>query len=58
MIIDSFDPNSKPFITAEDFYGEVERNDVVTLVTFKQKVVDYAIDKYGAEKAFSYKKTN
>ena len=58
MIIDSFDPNSKPFITAEDFYGEVERNDVVTLVTFKQKVVDYAIDKYGAKKAFSYKTTN
>ena len=58
MIIDSFDPNSKPFLTAEDFYGEVERNDVVTLVTFKQKVVNYAIDKYGAKKAFSYKTTN
>lgn len=58
MIIDSFDPNSKPFITAEDFYGEVERTDVVTLVTFKRKVVDYAIEKYGAKKAFSYKTTN
>lgn len=58
MIIDSFDPHSKPFITAEDFYGEVERNDVVTLVTFKQKVVDYVIDKYGAKKTSSYKTTN
>ena len=58
MIIDSFDPNSKPFITAEDFYGEVARNDVVTLVTFKKKVVDYVVDKYGAKVTSSYKTTN
>ena len=58
MIINSFDPNSKPFITAEDFYGEVERNDVVTLVTFKQKVLDYAKEKYGAKVTSSYKTTN
>ena len=58
MITNSFDPNSKPFITAEGFYGEVERNDVVTLATFKQKVVDYAIEKYGAKKTCSYKTTN
>ena len=58
MIINSFDPNSKPFITAEDFYGEVERNDIVTLVTFKQKVVEYAIEKYGAKLTSSYKTTN
>lgn len=58
MIIDSFDPNSKPFLTAEDFYDEVERNDVVTLVTFKGKVVDYAIEKYGAKLTCSYKTTN
>ena len=58
MIIDSFDPNSKPFITAEGFYGEVARNDVVTLVTFKKKVVDYVVDKYGAKVTSSYKTTN
>lgn len=58
MIIDSFDPNSKPFITAEDFYGDAPRNDIVTLVTFKQKVVDYAIEKYGAKITSSYKTTN
>ena len=58
MIIDSFDPNSKPFITAEDFYGNAPRNDVITLVTFKEKVVEYAIEKYGATLAHSYKTTN
>ena len=58
MIIDSFDPNSKPFITAESFYGEAPRNDIITLVTFKQKVIDYAIEKYGAKKTSSYKTTN
>ena len=58
MIIDSFDPNSEPFITAEAFYGEVARNDIVTIVTFKQKVVDYAIEKYGAKITASYKTTN
>ena len=58
MIIDSFDPISKPFLTAEDFYGESPRNDVVTIVTFKKKVVDYAIEKYGAKVTNSYKTTN
>ena len=58
MIIDSFDPNSKPFLTAEDFYDEVDRNDLVTIVTFKQKVVDYVIEKYGAKLTSSYKTTN
>ena len=58
MIINSFDPNSKPFLTAEDFYGEAPRNDIVTIVTFKKKVVDYAIEKYGAKVANSYKTTN
>ena len=58
MIINSFDPNSKPFITAEGFYGEMARNDVVTIVTFKQKVVDYAVEKYGAKITNSYKTTN
>ena len=58
MITDSFDPNSRPFITAEDFYGNAPRNDVITLVTFKQKVVDYAISKYGAKVTNSYKTTN
>ena len=58
MIINSFDPNSKPFLTAEDFYKEVERNDIVTIVTFKQKVVDYVKQKYRAKVTHSYKTTN
>ena len=58
MIIDSFDPNSKPFITAESFYGTTPRNEVITLVTFKEKVLQYAIDKYGAKLFKSYKTTN
>lgn len=58
MIINSFDPNSKPFLTAEDFYGEAPRNDIVTIVTFKKKVVDYAIEKFGAKVTNSYKTTN
>ena len=58
MIIDSFDPNSKPFITAEGFYDEVERNDIVTIVTFKEKVLDYVKEKYNAIKTCSYKTTN
>ena len=58
MIIDSYDGKSKPFLRAEDLYQEVERNDVVTLVTFKQKVVDYVIDKYNAKVEIQYPTTN
>lgn len=58
MIIDSFDPNSKPFITAEGFYGTIPRNEVITLVTFKEKVVEYIKEKYGAKLSKSYKTTN
>lgn len=58
MITDSFDNKSKPFITAEQFYGEKERNDIITIVTFKQKVVDFAIEHLGASLETSYHTTN
>ncbi len=58
MIIDSYDSKSKPFLRAEDLYEEAPRNDVVTLVTFKQSVVDFVIEQYHAELAASYHTTN
>jgi len=58
MITDSFDPKSKPFITAESFYTEVPRNDIITIATFKAKVVEYAKEKYGAKVTCTYKTTN
>ena len=58
MIIDSFDNKSKPFLTAEHFYGSKERNDIVTLVTFKQKVVDAVIKEFNGKLEASYHTTN
>jgi len=58
MIINSFDPYSKPFLQAEDLYDTVPANDIVTLVTFKQKVVDHVIEEYHGMLETSYKTTN
>ena len=58
MIIDSFDNKSKPFITPDTFYTKVERNDLVCLVTFTKKIIDYVIDKYGATIYKTYKTSN
>ena len=58
MIIDSFDPNSKPFLRAEDLYETVPTNDIVTLVTFKQAVVEHVIEEYHGMLETSYHTTN
>jgi len=58
MIIDSFDNKSKPFITPDTFYKKVERNDLVCIVTFSKKVIDYVIEKYNAKLYASYKTSN
>ena len=58
MITDSFDNKSRPFLTSKTFYGQEERNDLVCLVTFKQKVLEYAIEKYNGKLYKQYKTTN
>ena len=58
MITNSFDPYSKPFLKAEDLYETATRNDIVTLVTFKQKVVDTVIEQYKGKLECSYNTTN
>lgn len=58
MITNSFDPYSKPFLRAEDLYETATANDIVTLVTFKQKVVDTVVEQYGGKLECSYNTTN
>ena len=58
MITNSFDPYSKPFLRAEDLYETATPNDIVTLVTFKQKVVDTVIEQYKGKLECSYNTTN
>lgn len=59
MITDSFDL-SKPFLSAEGFYSDLieEENDIVTIVTFKNAVLQYVISTYNAYLYKQYKTTN
>lgn len=56
MIIDSFDINTKPFITPEGIYKDLkkERNDLVTIATFKQVVLDYILNKYEGKEYITF----
>ena len=58
MIIDSYDNNSKPFLRAEDLYETVPANDIVTIVTFKESVVDLVIKEFGGKIEYRYPTTN